>query len=190
MDRGGEMYRRLFATEQLNSRLVNQETPEGKRFRQEYKALVEDLWKERNTRLRAINQDYARGQLAQRRLASTLALLSPAAAYGFVVSDAAGTGDLAYERYLNDVADYYALLDRTVLAQLRDSQVKVRIEGGAIWMTLGERPAWTEVPEFTTTQNDLAQVMQTRVWAFVSLLVYLVLPFLIAYVAFLRYDVR
>ena len=56
MDRGGEMYKRLFATEQLRSSLVNQETPEGERFRQEYKALVEDLWKERNTRLRAINQ--------------------------------------------------------------------------------------------------------------------------------------
>ncbi len=117
-------------------------------------------------------------------------MLSPAAAYGFLVSDAAGTGDLAYEQYLNDVADYYALLDRTVLAQLRDSQVRVRIEGGALWMNVGERPDWTEVPEFTTTQNNLAQVMQTSVWAFVSLLVYLVLPFLIAYVAFLRYDVR
>ncbi len=190
MDRGGEMYKRLFATEQLRSSLINQETPEGERFRQEYKALVEDLWKERNTRLRAINQDYAREQLVQRRLASSLALLSPAAAYGFLVSDAAGTGDLAYEQYLNDVADYYALLDRTVLAQLRDSQVRVRIEGGALWMNVGERPDWTEVPEFTTTQNNLAQVMQTSVWAFVSLLVYLVLPFLIAYVAFLRYDVR
>ena len=190
MDRGGEMYKRLFATEQLRSSLINQETPESERFRQEYKALVEDLWKQRNTRLRAINQDYAREQLAQRRLASSLALLSPAAAYGFLVSDAAGTGDLAYEQYLNDVTDYHALLDRTVLAQLRDSQVKVRIEGGALWMNVGERPDWTEVPEFTTTPNNLAKVMQTRVWAFVSLLVYLVLPFLIAYVAFLRYDVR
>ncbi len=117
-------------------------------------------------------------------------MLSPAAAYGFLVSDAAGTGDLAYELYLNDVADYYALLDRTVLAQLRDSQVKVRVGQSAFWMSVGERPDWTEVPEFTTTQHNLAQVMQTRVWAFASLLVYLVFPFLIAYVAFLRYDVR
>ncbi len=32
MDRGGEIYKRLFATEQLRMSLVNQETPEGERF--------------------------------------------------------------------------------------------------------------------------------------------------------------
>ena len=190
MDGGGEMYQRLFGTDRLNSGLVSQETPEAEQFRQNYKALVQELWREQNSRLRAIDQAYEREQLAQRRLAASLALLSPAAAYGFLVSDAAGTGDLAYQQYLNDVADYYNVLDRTMLNQLRDNQVKVRVGGSAFWMNVGERPDWDEVPEFTATRISLRQVVPANAWALASLLAYLLIPFLVAYVAFLRYDVR
>ena len=187
MDRGGEMFQRIFgSSENLSSRMIREETPEAERFRREYKAMVQNLWREQNSRLRAIDQAYEREQLDQRRLAASLALLSPATAYGFLTSDAVGTGDLAYEQYLNDVADYYSVLDRTVLSKLRDSQVKVRLEQSSFWMTVGERPNWDEVPEFTASRISLRQVVPADAWALASLFAYLLVP----YVAFLRYDVR
>jgi ABC-type transport system involved in multi-copper enzyme maturation permease subunit len=191
LDRGGEMFQRIFGTDQLNSGLVRDDTPEGQRFRQEYQALTEELWQEQNTRLRAVDQAYEREQLSQRRLASSLALLSPAAAYGFLVSDAAGTGDLAYAQYLVDVDNYHNILDRTVLSKLRDAQVKIRVGQSSFWMTVGDRPDWEEeVPTFETTALDQGQVIQANAWGLVSLFAYVLIPFALAYVAFLRYDVR
>lgn len=190
MDRGGEIFQRIFGTDQLNSRLIYEETPQSEQFRLEYKEVVEDLWQEQNTRMRDIDQSYAREQMAQRQLAASLSLLSPSAAFGFLVSDAAGTGDLAYEQYLKDVGDFYSVLNRTVLSQVRDSQIKVSIGGSSFWMSGDEGPEWTEVPEFSVTSLGLAEIIQANIWALASLLAYLILPFLVAYVAFLRYDVR
>lgn len=189
-ERGGDLYRQVFGVDQLNGNLITGETPEAEHFRERYKAIVQEIWQERNQRLRAIDQQYERERLAQRQLAASLALLSPAAAYGFLVSDAASTGDLAYEQYLNDVADFYAVLDRTILSQVRDAQVQVTIGGSSMWMNVGERADWDDVPAFTTTPLSLGRIVQANAWAFASLLAYLFIPFAVAYVAFLRYDVR
>ena len=53
-------------------------------------------------------------------------------------------------------------------------------------MTVGERPNWDEVPEFTASRISLRQVVPADAWALASLFAYLLVP----YVAFLRYDVR
>ncbi len=53
-----------------------------------------------------------------------------------------------------------------------------------------DSPPLSELPAFEVREPQLSNVLKSNLWAMVSLLAYLLIPFLIAYVAFLRYDVR
>lgn len=190
MDEGGDMFKRIFQTEHLNSGLINEETPEGERFREEYRRLTSDLNTERATRLRAIDEEYERELRAQRSLSYSLSLLSPSAAYGFMVSDFAGTGDLAYERFQDSASEYYSQLVSGPLMELTTQTVRVRIGGSSVWMDSGDQPDWDNVPVYSPASPGLGQAIKAHTWAAISLGLYLFVPFLVAYVGFLRYDVR
>ena len=51
-------------------------------------------------------------------------------------------------------------------------------------------PPLDELPSFEVREPQLSIVLRSNVWARVSLLAYLFIPFLMSYVSFLRYDVR
>ncbi len=51
-------------------------------------------------------------------------------------------------------------------------------------------PPLDELPSFEVREPQLSNVLRSNVWAMVSLLAYLFIPFLVCYVAILRYDVR
>ena len=190
MDEGGELFQRVFQTDQLNSSLIRGETPEAEQFEDEYLRLTERLNAEKASRLRAIDDEYERELRRQRQLSYTLSILSPAAAFGFLASDFAGTGDLAYENFQDDVSDYYAQLRSGPLIKLSASAVRVRIGGSSFWMSGDDAPDWDSISAFSPSPPSLTEAMQQNLWAVVSLGLYLLLPFLIAYVSFIRYDVR
>jgi ABC-type transport system involved in multi-copper enzyme maturation permease subunit len=190
MDESGKIYEEIFQTDRLNSSLISQETPEAEQFREAYQKMNEGIASEAATRLREIDEGFERERRSQRRLSYALAILSPTSAHGFLVSDLAGTGDIAFENFQDNASDYYARLRSGPLAAVTSQSVRVRIGGSSVWMNIGDEFDWDSIPTFQATEIDLPRILRRNTWALVSLGLFVLIPFLLAYVSFIRYDVR
>lgn len=190
MDESGKVYERVFQSDRLNTSLIREETPEAKEFNDAYKKMTEDIASEAVTRLREIDEAYERERRRQRSLSYALAILSPAAAHGFLVSDLAGTGDFAFEHFQDDASEYYARLRTGPLAAVTSGSIRVRLGGSSFWMNTSDEFDWDSIPTFQSTPIDLPAILRRNAWALVSLGLFVLIPFLIAYVSFIRYDVR
>ena len=85
-------------------------------FRMRYQERYREFKTKQMDRLNAVTQEWEREKEEQRALGDAIALLSPAAALTFMISDAAGTGDLAYQQYKEAVATQYQMWIERFLA--------------------------------------------------------------------------
>lgn len=193
-NRAGEIFTRITGKTDFEDafQMLGSETPEATQFKAEYQEMAANYEREQRDRVREINQQYAREKELQRRLSRAIALLSPAPALTFLVTDAVGTGDLAYQNYRDGVLSHYQVIDRVVFSKQRSERYRVRLGNSMISSNFGDDDDvnYDEIPTFTVPNPALGDVIASNVWAVGTLLLYLIIPFLVAYVAFLRYDVR
>lgn len=168
------------------------DAPEALRFKEAYQEAARESQRQQRDRVREVDQAYEREKLRQQGVSRAIALLSPATALAMLVTDAAGTGDLAYRDYREAVQTHYQLLDRIIFSKQRSNRYRIRMGGSVVSSGFGdsEEPDLDEVPAFAVAEPALRDVLKAHAWALGSLFAYLVIPFLVAYVAFLRYDVR
>ena len=193
-EKAGELYMCLSGNDSIRGafEFVRRETPESRQFRTEYLEIAQSYDRRQRDRVREIDLEFMRQKESQRGLSRAISLLSPASALTFFVSDEAGTRDLAYEGYRNAVHAHYQIIDQTIFAHQRSNRLEVGMEGMVMMGNLGaeDPPPWDAPPSFEVREPQLSNVLRSNVWAMVSLLAYLFIPFLVSYVAFLRYDVR
>ena len=162
------------------------------RFQEQYQMLYRDSKQEMLDRILEVNRSWEREKQSQRAFGRSIALLSPAAAFSYLVTDAAGTGDLAYQQYRSAVADQYQIVDREYYSKVNANGYRLRIEGGMISSSFGGDnevdPA--ALPPFIVQAPAVKDVMSNSAWAIGTLFFYLIVPFLVGYFRFLRYDVR
>lgn len=145
------------------------------------RAVIRDIQSERNRRLDG-----------QRRLAAAIARLSPAASFGFLATEATGTGDATRDRWEERVASHQRRLEELVFD---------RAVGFEVWTECCSRsyssdqdevqvPTYAELPRLDVEAPDLGAVIRAAVpdLAWLTLFNFVALAF--AGVAFLRYDVR
>lgn len=192
--KAGELYMRVKGTDTIRGafEFVGSGTPEAEQFKSEYQEIARDFDRRQRDRVREINLNYRRQKDQQLRLSRAISLLSPASALTFFVSDAAGTGDLAYQGYRQAVQAHYQIIDQTIFAVQRTDRFEISMGGMTMMGGMGDAdpPPLDELPAFKVPEPSLSKVLKTNVWSVASLLAYLLIPFLISYVAFLRYDVR
>lgn len=192
-DRAGELFTEITGISAAEKAFLHIRTddPTVDEFREAYQASFRASKQRQNDRIRAIARDWQRERDLQRQLGNSIALLSPAAAITILISDLTGTGDLAYQQYRQAVADQYQVVDREYFSQMESNSYRINI-GGAMISGNFEQEAITPdaVPPFTVPEPTLNQILQSNTWPLITLLFYLIVPFLIGYVRFLRYDVR
>ncbi|MFQ5568708.1 MAG: ABC transporter permease subunit [Rhodothermales bacterium] len=171
---------------------LGSDAPEALRFKEAYQEAAQESQRRQRDQVREVDQAFQREKARQQRVSRGVALLSPAAALSLLVTDAAGTGDLAYRNYREAVQGHYQVIDRLVFSKRRSSRYRIRLGGSVISSSFGggEDPDLDEIPVFTVSEPALRNVLKTNAWALGTLFAYLVIPFVIAYVVFLRYDVR
>ncbi len=170
---------------------IRTDDPSVTEFREAYQAAFQAAKQRQNNRLRAIAQDWQRERDVQRKLGNAIALVSPASALTILVSDIAGTGDLAYQQYRDAVADQYQIVDREYFSKKESNSYRINIGGAMLSGNFGDEAYTPEaVPPFTVTEPLLNDVLQTNTWPLATLLTYIILPFVIGYTRFLNYDVR
>ncbi|MEM1094381.1 MAG: ABC transporter permease subunit [Bacteroidota bacterium] len=168
--------------------------PPAERFREEYQALSADYQQQIRDRLRQVDQAYEQAKARQQQVSRSIALLSPAAALTFLVTDLAGTGDASYATYREAVGDHYQIIDQELFSRSRARRYSVQVGGSSFSSSFpsddDDAPEASDMPVFQAEAPGIGAVMGEHAWAIGTLLVYLIVPFLVAYVAFLRYDVR
>lgn len=193
-NKAGELYMRVRGSDTIRGafEFVGDGSPEAEQFKIQYQELASDYYRQQRTRVRQIDLDFQRQKDRQHGFSRAISLLSPASALTFLVSDAAGTGDLAYRGYRQAVQSHYQIVDQTIFSVQRTDRFEISMGGMSMMGGMGnaDPPPLDELPAFEVPEPPISEVLRTNLWAMVSLLAYLVIPFLVSYVAFLKYDVR
>ena len=192
-DEAGELFTEVTGSTSAEYafRSLRSDEPWVPTYKSRYQALFRDIKQQQNDRLRAVSQAWERQRQQQKSLGNTIALLSPASALSFLVSDAASTGDLAYDRYRSAVAEQHQIVDREFFSKVESNSYRIGLSGVMLSGNFeDEAPSPDQVPPFTVTDPTISDVAAGHTWAIVTLLFYLVVPFAVAYVRFLKYDPR
>jgi ABC-type transport system involved in multi-copper enzyme maturation permease subunit len=156
-----------------------------------FQRLVRETKLSQMDRLRGVTQAWQLQRDRQRTLGNAISLVSPASALAFLTSDAAGTGDLAYEHYRDAVGEQYQVVDREYFSKIESNNYRIRIGGAMLSGNFDdEAPSPESVPPFTVSPPSIQEVIAENGWALCTLTFYLVVPFLVGYVRFLNYDPR
>jgi ABC-type transport system involved in multi-copper enzyme maturation permease subunit len=192
--KAGELFKRVSGKDTIQGafEFMREDSPEAEQFKNDYRTLAQDYDRQQRDRVHEIDTEFARQKARQESLSRAISLLSPASALTFLVTDAAGTGDLAYQNYRNAVQAQYQVIDQTIFARQRSNRFEIADEGMQMMGDMGNEdpPPLDELPAFEVREPEIGSVLGANLWAIVSLLAYVFIPFLIAYVAFLKYDVR
>jgi ABC-2 type transport system permease protein len=137
----------------------------------------------------AIEETFLQQQRRQRNLAATLSLISPSAAFGRFVADICGTGDLARTKYQDAVRSHQKALDNELFSKVK--RTLMIHSGGGTSMSFSAQPIDPKtLPKFAIAPASLSEAIKTNTSSLLALLFWLIVPFAVAYVRFLKYDVR
>lgn len=145
-----------------------------------------------------LQEDLRSRKAAQERLALTMSRLSPASAYQLVAAELAGT-DLALKRRYEDAMSDY----RTRFIDYADGKSEGAGRGQMFAITVDSEKGFnissprdqsvvdvSDMPQFDPPQLALADVLGGAVIDLGLLALWAMLSFLVAFVRFIRYDVR
>jgi ABC-type transport system involved in multi-copper enzyme maturation permease subunit len=156
--------------------------------------IIEDINRRHRDVINGIVRNQERAVERQQALARTLSRLSPASALGLAAADLAGTGDglrAAWQRQLHTKQQLLEsqLFDLNFGMTIRSGNSTSMMQGSNV-PGARQAPSDSTLSRFTFQPPAVASVVAGTAADFVVLLAYVGLPLLLAFLAFLRYDVR
>jgi len=142
------------------------------------------------SQLREIDDSYRREKDPQRRLATALSLLSPGAAYSRLVTDLCGSGEIDRADYYQSVQDYQRTLDAALYQYVKKRTMIYPGGRSGSSSSITKMVDLKTLPAFKVKTSRLEEVLAGNWGSLISLAFWLVAPFAVAYVRFLKYDVR
>jgi ABC-type transport system involved in multi-copper enzyme maturation permease subunit len=136
-----------------------------------------------------IEEAYQQQKRRQQALALNLSLVSPSAAFAYLVADVCGTGEVERTKYTEAVRAYQNALDGALFSKV--GRTVMIHPGGATSLGFSAQPVDTKaLPIFSIKPASLGEAIRANWKSMASLIFWLIAPFIVAYVRFLRYDVR
>jgi ABC-type transport system involved in multi-copper enzyme maturation permease subunit len=156
-----------------------------------YKRTVDQQFKERKAvEIRQIDDAFANQKQTQRSIAATLSLLSPSAAFTRLVTDLCGTGEIDRRNYQSAVESHQQSLDGALYAHVNKTTLILPGGGSGSTTSYDQDVDLAALPAFSVRLAAFSDVITGNQGSFISLAFWLIVPFALAYVKFLRYDVR
>ncbi|HUN66805.1 MAG TPA: ABC transporter permease subunit [Bacteroidota bacterium] len=185
----GERYEHIFGAGAKIS--TEPGTPEERAQWDAFKKEVDERYKVRKAReLAGIDEKYEKEKEAQRAIANSISLVSPSAAFSRLVTDLAGTGELAKLGYLDAVRRYSTTLQEQLYSHVDRTTLILPSGGTASMSSIDKMVDLHTLPAFTVSPQGAGEVFAADAGSLISLAFWLVGPFIVAFVRFLRYDVR
>jgi ABC-type transport system involved in multi-copper enzyme maturation permease subunit len=164
-------------------------SPENRKWGPIRDAIQQRARERKSQQLSAIDETFLQERRRQLGLAVSLSLLSPSAAFARFIADVCDTGELERDRYIEAVRAHQKALDNELFSKVK--RTLMIHEGGSLSMGFSAQPVDpSKLPRFSIAPASLAETIKANVPSLLSLLFWLVAPFIFAYVKFIRYDVR
>jgi ABC-2 type transport system permease protein len=170
---------------------TNPEPPEKRDQWNAFNKDVEQRYRERKARELAAQEDnYRKDKNTQEAIASNLSLISPSAAFTRLITDICGTGEIARRKYVEAVKVHQQILSTQLYSHV--NRTTMILSGGrtASTSSIGQMVDLKTLPDFSIASTTGAEVINSNLGSIISLVIWLIVPFAIAYRRFLRYDVR
>jgi len=153
------------------------------------KEIAEKFRTQKSTRLEEIDQAFLGEKRVQQSIALDISLISPSAAFSRIMTDISGTGEIEKRKYIEAVKAHQHVLDANLYSKVRRELME--LPNGQMRMTFAvEKVDFQSLPAFTVSHASLAEALKTDWTSIISIVFWLIVPFAVAYVRFLRYDVR
>jgi ABC-type transport system involved in multi-copper enzyme maturation permease subunit len=156
-----------------------------------YKTGVDQQYRERKLdQLRQLEDGHRRERQVQQSIASALSLVSPSAAFTRFVTDLCGTGESDKEKYSTAVALHQQTLDAALYSHVNKTTLILPSGGTSSSSSIDQFVDLKSLPAFEVGKATFSEVVVNNVGSLISMAFWLIAPFAVAYVRFLRYDVR
>ena len=164
-------------------------SPERKKW-DTLKADIEQRTRERKSQqISSIDETYRQQKQRQQNLAVNLSLVSPSAAFARFISDVCQTGEMERKNYIDAVKAHQKALDNELFNKVKRT-VMISPRGQTMLGFSVQAVDFQKLPKFSIAPSSLTETFKENWRSLVSLAFWLVAPFAMAYLRFLRYDVR
>ncbi|MDP2915982.1 MAG: ABC transporter permease subunit [Candidatus Aminicenantes bacterium] len=136
-----------------------------------------------------IDETYRQEKRTRNSLASNLSVLSPSAAFGRLLADICGTGEIERTKYMEAVQAYQGTLEKAVFSKVT-KRVMILPGGGTRMNFATDREALKAQPKFSISSATPGEAFSSNLSSLASLLFWLIASFAAAYIRFRTYDVR
>jgi len=158
-----------------------------KEWQEKYLKFIEDMQQEKTAKIDAKNaeleEEYQAKRRKQQMLALNLSRISPASALSFGVMSLGKTGIHEHERLLNSIKAYKPSFTKWANAKMMGS---IDFENPLEQ----PKPDLSDMPQHEFRAESLRKSLARAIPDFVLMIVMIILFFALAFVSFLRYDVR
>ncbi|MBN2415087.1 ABC transporter permease subunit [bacterium] len=147
--------------------------------------IMEELRQKEQSQLDAVERDYQNRKRTQMKIAAVVARLSPLASLTFATTELANTGLQQLDALNTSSREFHNAAVRSIHSRGYQDD----IPGVGMHMSMGWVSA-DDIPLYQYRETDLAAGLQAGRLDLLLLFMYNILFFSVAYVGFLRYDVR
>ncbi len=164
-------------------------SPQGDTWETAKREIEQKYGDQKAQRLNEIDDMYHREKKIQQNIGTNLSLISPSAAFSRLMTDICGTGEIEKAKYVEAVKAHQQALDGELFSKVR--RTMIAFPNGQVGMTFSAEPIdFKSLPSFSVNHASMSETLKLNWASIVSLLFWLIVPFAVAYVRFLRYDVR
>ncbi len=184
----GRQYDLIFGTGSQEKR-DDLTSPERKKWDSVRAEMEQSARDRKGSQLSRIDEAYSQKKRRQRNLALNISLLSPSAAFARLVSDICGTGEIERSRYMEAVQSHQRALERELFSKVKRT-LRIHPDGRTALMFETAQIDFKNLPKFAITPSPLGDVFKANWRSLLSLAFWLIAPFVLAYLRFIKYDVR
>jgi len=150
----------------------------------------QDYKEKESVQSHSIDEAYARENGTQQDIEVGISLVSPSGAFDYLITDLCNTGLSEKRKYVDAVKTYQQALDRELFDLLERTPLTFPNGHIGILMSIREVPDLKFLPSFSVQRAGISEILSKNVGSLISLALWLVAPFVVAYRRFLKYDVR
>ncbi len=185
----GREYERIFGR---GTPLTNDGTPRP--GDDEWNAVKSDadrrFGERKSGQLRELTESHRREKQVQQMIASSIALLSPGAAFTRLITDLCATGEIDKEKYADAVSNHQQTLDAALFSHVSKTTLIFPGGGSASSSSIDQLVDLKTLPGFSMGETTLGEAVAGNWGSILSIAFWLLGSFAVSHVRFLGYDVR
>jgi len=185
----GKQYQEIFGVDTASAS-GNEPSARELQWRSFKDEIVQTYEKKETEDIRFIDQDYEREKAIQQRIETGISLISPSAAFDYIMTDLCSTGISDKEKYVEAVKTYQNTLDRELFDLVERTTLTFPSGRTAAFMSIGNVQDMKSLPSFSVPRAGLSEIFRNNMGSLTSLTLWLIVPLAVAYKRFLKYDVR